>query len=79
MVNAVFFRKINLNYSRPRIIELTKQDSSNITYIRLKGEDNSTNKINKIINSGKEPTELKKHKLIIYYSTVPGFSFNDKL
>jgi hypothetical protein len=79
MVDAVFFRKMNPNYSRPRIIESAKQDSSNITYIRLGGEDNSTNKTDKITSSGKEPTELEEHELIICCPTVPGFSFSDKL
>jgi hypothetical protein len=68
MVNAAFFRKINLNYSRPRIIELAKQDLLNNIY-----------KTDKITSSKKKLTKLKEYKLIIYYPTIPGFSFSDKL
>jgi hypothetical protein len=57
MVNAAFFRKMNFNYFRLRIIELAKQDLSNNIYILLGGEDN---KIDKIINNGKKPTELEE-------------------
>jgi hypothetical protein len=77
MVNAAFFHKINPNYSRPRIIEPAKQDSLN--NILLKGDDNSINKIDKITSSGKEPTELEEHKLIICCPIIPGFSFGNKL
>jgi hypothetical protein len=79
MINIAFFRKMNFNYSRLRIIKLAKQDSSNNIYIFFKGEDNSPNKTDKIINNKKEPTELKEHKLIVYYLIIPGFSFNNKL
>ena len=77
MVDAAFFRKMNPNYSRPCIIEPAKQDS--LDSILFGGNDNSTNKTDKIISSGKEPTELEEHELIIYCPTVPGFSFGDKL
>jgi hypothetical protein len=79
MVDAAFFHKINPNYSRPRIIQPAKQDSSNNIYILFGGEDNSTNKTDKITSGEKEPTELEEHELIICYPTVPGFSFGDKL
>jgi hypothetical protein len=79
MVNTAFFRKMNLNYFRSRIIKPAKQDLSNNIYILFEGEDNSLNKTDKIINNEKEPTELKEHKLIVYYSTIPGFSFGNKL
>jgi hypothetical protein len=52
MINIVFFRKINPNYSRSRIIEPAKQDLSNSIYILFGNEDNSLNKINKITTSG---------------------------
>jgi hypothetical protein len=70
---------MNLNYSRLRIIKLAKQDLSNSIYIFFEDEDNSLNKIDKIINNGKKSNELKEYKLIVYYSTVPGFSFDNKL
>jgi hypothetical protein len=70
---------MNLNYFWPRIIKPAKQDLSNSIYILFGGEDNSLNKIDKIINSGKKPVELEEYKLIVYYPTVLGFSFSDKL
>jgi hypothetical protein len=77
MVDVAFFHKMNPNYSRPCIIKPAKQHS--LTYILLEGDDNSINKTDKITSSGKEPTELEEHKLIICCPIVPGFSFGDKL
>ena len=79
MIDAAFFHKMNLNYSQPCIIEPAKQNSLNDTYILFRGDDNSTNKRDKITSSKKEPTELEEHELIICCPTVPGFSFGDKL
>jgi hypothetical protein len=77
MVNAAFFHKINPNYSRSCIIEPAKQNSLDNIFFR--GDDSSINKIDKIISSRKELTELEEHELIICCPTVPGFSFGDKL
>jgi hypothetical protein len=68
---------MNPNYSRPCIIEAAKQNS--LDSILFGGDDSSTNKTNKITSSGKEPTELEEHELIICCPTIPGFSFGDKL
>ena len=47
MVDAAFFRKMNPNYSRPRIIEPAKLDLANGAYHFLGGEDNSTKEVDK--------------------------------
>jgi hypothetical protein len=77
MVDAAFFYKINPNYSRSCIIEPAKQNL--LDSILFGGDDSSINKTDKIISSGKEPTKLEEHELIICCPTVPGFSFSDKL
>jgi hypothetical protein len=77
MVNAAFFHKMNSNYSRPYIIKPAKQNSLN--NILFGGDDSSINKIDKIISSEKEPTELEEYKLIICCLTIPGFNFGNKL
>ena len=77
MVNAVFFYKMNPNYFRLYIIKPTKQDLLN--NILFGGNDNSINKIDKIINNGKELIKLEEYKLIIYYLIIPGFNFDNKL
>ena len=68
---------MNPNYSRLYIIKPAKQNLLNSIF--FEGDNSFTNKIDKIINSGKELIELKEYKLIIYYSTIFDFSFSDKL
>jgi hypothetical protein len=46
MIDAAFFRKMNPNYFRPHIIKQAKQDS--LDSILFGGDDNSTNKTDKI-------------------------------
>ena len=68
---------MNFNYSQLYIIKLVKQDLLN--NILFGDNNNSINKTDKIISNKKEPTKLKKYKLIIYYLIIPSFSFGDKL
>jgi hypothetical protein len=79
MVDAAFFHKINPNYSRPRIIEPVKQESTDIGYLFGGGNDPPTTKPDNVTSNGKEPTELNENELIICCSTIKGFSFGDKL
>jgi hypothetical protein len=77
IIDAAFFHKINLNYSRSCIIESAKQNSLNNIF--FENDDSFTNKTDKIINNGKKSTKLEEYKLIICCPTIPGFSFGDKL
>ena len=76
MVNIAFFYKSNPNYSWPRIIELV--EVINIGFL-FRSSSNFITKLDNVTSTGKELTELKKNELIIYYPTLKGFSFGDKL
>lgn len=78
IVDITFFYKSNSNYSRPRIIEPVK-GSIDLEYLLKGGSNNLIIKPDNVINTGKEPTELKEDELIIYYPTIKDFSFGDKL
>jgi len=75
MVDPVFFRKMNPNHRRPRIIDgqketslhsFTEEDTDSDT-----GSDTAT-------GSRGEMQNLTRDELVICSSTIPGFSFNDK-
>ena len=75
MIDAIFFRKINLNYARPRVIEIKKPKSS---FFGI-DEDDSTISVDEVISNRKKPLKLQEDELLTCYPTVPGFSFSDRL
>lgn len=77
VIDAAFFRELNPNYTRPRIDELGKQNSSNCTWYSF--DDFSKNQIDKIKGNNMEPARLNDDDLLLCSPTVLGFSFGDKL
>ena len=75
MVDAMFFREINPNYTRPHGIETRKPESS-LLDMRKKESTLSTVTVTSI---PRKASELKEEELLICCPTVPGFSFGDKL
>lgn len=77
VIDAAFFRELNPNYTRPRIDELGKQNSSNSIWYSF--DDLSENQIGKIQGISMEPARLNDNDLLLCSPTVLGFSFDDKL
>ena len=67
MVDAVFFRRVNPNYDRPRVEQSWWSD--------FLGLDDAEENIK---NSDVPPDELEDHDLLVCSPTVLGFSLNDK-
>jgi hypothetical protein len=79
MIDAVYFREANPNYTRPRNNEPTKPDSSVGTWINFGGDDCPANQFDQVKSNGKVPTEMTEDELILCSPTVPGFSYGNKL
>ena len=79
MIDAVYFPEANPNYTRPRISELGKQDSTDIGGITFWSDGDSANRSNQVKSNDKDPAEMKEDDLIVCSPTVAGFSYGDKL
>jgi hypothetical protein len=77
MVDAAFFRKINPNYSKPRMGEMRKTNSDSLDFSDF--FDYPLSPSNQIKNADIVPTEMKERDFLICCPTVPGFSFGDKI
>ena len=66
MVNMAYFRKINPNYMRPRVNELTRPSSLNSVYSLFF----SGTKVERVKSNSLDKTSMSKDKLMIYSQTV---------
>jgi hypothetical protein len=83
MLDAAFFRKINPNYSRPRINE--PANTKGKEYIgfsfdldTLLDSSNSSNP-DEVKSNDTDLAEMKEIDFLICCPTIPGFSLSDKL
>jgi len=73
MVDAAFFRKINPNYSRPRVIKAEATDKfDDIFGNRPRATPDQ------VKNANIEPMEMTEREFLICSPVVPGFNFEDK-
>jgi hypothetical protein len=79
MVDAAFFRKINPNYSRPRVSEVEDTKSENYGYFDLFEIISDAPISRQIKNTDLDPTEMGDRDLLICCPTAPGFSLEDKI
>ncbi|KAI4176452.1 MAG: hypothetical protein LQ343_000988 [Gyalolechia ehrenbergii] len=79
MIDAVYFQEANPNYTRPRISESGKQDSTDIGGIIFWSDGDSAKRSNQVKSNGKDPAEMKEDDLILCSPTVPGFSYGNIL
>lgn len=78
MIDAATFRKIDPNYSRPRI-EPVKTSSDTSPWSELCGEPSSKSALGQVKNNDLEPTRMTEKDLIICCPTVLGFSLDKKI
>jgi hypothetical protein len=83
MLNAAFFRKINPNYSRPRInepvnIKGKKYIGFSINLATLLDLSNLSNP-DKVKSNNTDLAEIKKINFFIYCPIILDFSLNNKL
>ena len=79
MIDAIFFHEANPNYSRPRISESGKYESTGLAGMFFSSDDDSAKRSNQIKSNGKDPAEIKEDELILCNPTVPGFSYGNKI
>ncbi len=77
MVDAAFFRKINPNYSRPRITEAADMEPTDFSLLMF--DESKSEPDHQVQSNGKGPADMKENDLLICSPTVYGFSFNDKI
>ncbi len=77
MVDAAFFRKINPNYSRPRITEAADMEWNDFSLLMF--DESKSEPDHQVQSNGKGPADMKENDLLICSPTVYGFSFNDKI
>ena len=79
MIDVIYFREANPNYTRPRINESIKHESSDGAWIIFGSDDRPTNQSDQVKSNGKVPAEITEDDLILCSPTVPGFSYGIKL
>ena len=75
LINIVFFRKINLNYARPKV------DGSSLAVYHLSifNDSSSIESLEKVYTADLDQNKLSDSDLLYYYLTISGFSFSEKL
>jgi len=78
MVDAAYFREANPNYARASIEE-SNESSSPPSWTILGSDDDSKESSDVVKSNGMEPLDVKGDDILIYSSTMLGFSLRNKL
>jgi hypothetical protein len=80
MIDTVFFREANPNYTMPYIEKSApKKSTTGNEFMFFSIDDPSEKQSGRVNRSGKDPAEMMEDDLILCSPTVPGFSYRNKM